>query len=91
MQFCSRGLPLEDWIPLKPIVESGGRGQPRKQGNSMEEITQDVAIQTKIQMQLQLLITYMNLLLLKTQIHVSWAFELKLGVTLNCFFIIAAG
>ena len=25
--------------------------QPRKQGNSMEEITQDVAIQTKMQMQ----------------------------------------
>ena len=41
------GAPPEDWIPLKPIVGSGGRGQPRKQGNSMEEITQDVAIQTE--------------------------------------------
>ena len=46
-------------IPLKPIVEQGVREggreakqwQPRKQGNSMEEITQDVAIQTKMQMQ----------------------------------------
>ena len=57
MQVCSPG------IPLKPIVEQGrvgGRRQPRKQGNSMEEITQDVAIQTKMQMQCNFLKSHMK-------------------------------
>ena len=33
--------------PPETNCGAGGRGQPRKQANSMEEITQDVAIQTK--------------------------------------------
>ena len=33
--------------PPETNCGAGGRGQPRKQANSMEEITQDVTIQTK--------------------------------------------
>ena len=63
--------------PPETNCGAGGRGQPRKQANSMEEITQDVAIQTKC-----------NFSILHMKRHVDEdAFELNLGVTLGCFFI----